>query len=138
MNRRSFLTWAGAGAATAAIGHRFVRSAHAAGFGEFPAAAQSLALPANMRAKRVLEIFCYGGLSPWETLYLVRDYGTPASAHPNTQFHAMDHSDAIANCAHLSGLNGEIGQGFACLGRNAASLWPLLCAAHVPVDGPRP
>lgn len=32
-------------------------------------------LPAGLRAKRVLEVFLYGGLSPWETLYFVRNYG---------------------------------------------------------------
>lgn len=117
MNRRSFLTWTGGVAATAAIAHRFGRSAHAAGFGEFPAAAKPLALPDNVRAKRVLEIFCYGGLSPWETLYLVRDYGKPtATIAPNTQFHAFDHQQAIQSCGHLP-QNGEIGQAF---GQDAA------------------
>jgi len=115
MNRRSFLTWAGGAAATAAIAHRFGGTARAAGFGEFPTAAKSLALPDDVRAKRVLEIFCYGGLSPWETLYLVRDYGKPTDPqHPNTQFHAMDHSAAIASCGFSST---EIGQ---LLGQDAA------------------
>jgi hypothetical protein len=111
MNRRSFLTWTGAGVATAAIGHRFGRSARAAGFGEFPTAAQSLALPNNIKAKRVLEIFCYGGLSPWETLYLVRDYGKPGAAiAPNTQFHAFDHSQARQACTGMP--ISEIGEAF--------------------------
>ncbi len=113
MNRRSFLTWTGAGVATAAIGHRFGRSARAAGFGEFPIAAKSLALPDNIKAKRVLEIFCYGGLSPWETLYLVRDYGKPGAAiAPNTQFHAFDHSAARQACDASGMPQSEIGQAF--------------------------
>jgi hypothetical protein len=98
MERRSFLKWAGAGAATAAIAHRFGGSASAAPFGEFPVAARPFALPDNVRAKRVLEIFCYGGLSSWETLYLVRNYGSPGSAFPGTQFHAFDHAPAITGC----------------------------------------
>ncbi|MBA2539486.1 MAG: twin-arginine translocation signal domain-containing protein, partial [Deltaproteobacteria bacterium] len=98
MNRRSFLKWTGGAAATAAVAHRFTRPAHAAAFGEFPVAARDLALPENVRAKRVLEIFCYGGLSSWETLYLVRKYGSPGSAFPGTQFHAFDHSAAITGC----------------------------------------
>ncbi len=114
MNRRSFLTWAGGAAATAAIAHRFGGTARAAAFGEFPAAARPLALPDTIRAKRVLEIFCYGGLSPWETLYTVRDYGSPGSAFPGTQFHAFDHAAAINSCGLPTG---EIGQFF---GRDAA------------------
>ncbi len=128
MNRRNFLKWAGAGAATAAIAHRFGGSAQAAAFGEFPAGAKPLALPDGLRAKRVLEIFCYGGLSPWETLYLVRDYGSPGSAFPGTQFHAFDHSPAINGCQLPTG---EIGQAFGAdaagadveLGLYASRLW---------------
>jgi hypothetical protein len=128
VNRRSFLQWTGGAAATAAIAHRFGGTANAASFGEFPAAARPLALPDNVRAKRVLEIFCYGGLSSWETLYLVRGYGTPASAFPNTQFHAFDHGAAINGCGFSTT---EIGQGFGVdaagadveLGLYASRLW---------------
>ena len=74
-----------AGAAAAgALGLR----AQAAPFGEFPGSAAPFALPAELRADSVLEIFLYGGLSAWETLYLVEAYGRPNDPdYPNQQFH---------------------------------------------------
>ncbi len=60
------------GGATAAtvVAPMVMRRAHAA-FGEFPSNAGMVMLPVGVRAKRVLEIFLYGGLSQWETLYSV-------------------------------------------------------------------
>ncbi|MBA2541275.1 MAG: DUF1501 domain-containing protein [Deltaproteobacteria bacterium] len=58
-------------------------------------------LAPNQRAKRVLEVFLYGGLSAWETLYFVRDYGAPtAQQFPNTQYYAFATSNAsmVAAC----------------------------------------
>jgi hypothetical protein len=49
----------------------------------------------------VLEIFLYGGLSCWETLYFVRDHGTPGDPqYPSSQYYAFaaDNSDALASC----------------------------------------
>ena len=71
MKRRSFL---GAGAALSA-GLLWPRTAHAAAFGTFPSRAGSLLLPAAQRVESVLEVYLYGGLSPWETLYFVERYG---------------------------------------------------------------
>jgi hypothetical protein len=64
------------GGATAAtlVAPMIMRRANAA-FGEFPSNAGLVVLPEGVRAKRVLEIFLYGGLSQWETLYFVRNYG---------------------------------------------------------------
>ncbi len=70
------MTAAGAGAAVL-IPLLSRKSAMAAPFGEFPTAAAPKALPADRRAKRVLEVFLYGGLSPWESLYCVEEYGRP-------------------------------------------------------------
>jgi hypothetical protein len=57
-------------------------------FGAFPTGSEAAMLPENLRAKRVLEVFLYGGLSPWETLYFVRDYGTPNDPqYPNQQYY---------------------------------------------------
>ena len=51
----------------------------------------------RLRAKRVLEMFLYGGLSPWETLYFVRNYGTPTDPqYANTQYYTF----ATSNDAH--------------------------------------
>lgn len=60
-------------------------------------------LPEAERAKKVLEIFLYGGISPWETLYFVRDYGKPDDPNPqyrNTMFYALPTgtSAAMARC----------------------------------------
>ena len=72
----------------------WIRTSRAESFGVFPGGTESVQLPENLRAKRVLEIFLYGGLSAWETLYFVREYGAPASAFPNTQYYAFATSNA--------------------------------------------
>jgi hypothetical protein len=91
VRRRDFLRASAAGAAgAAAAGAWRWRRAHGAPFGEFPAEASAVALPAELRADSVLEIFLYGGLSIWETLYLVDAYGRPGDPdYPNQQFHTF-------------------------------------------------
>lgn len=74
MRRRSFLGAVGAASAVTIVGPYVMRRAHAA-FGAFPSGAEAVLLPTGLRAKRILEVFLYGGLSPWETLYFVRNYG---------------------------------------------------------------
>ncbi len=74
----------------------WIRRSRAASFGAFPTGTATVQLPEGQRAKKVLEIFLYGGLSPWETLYFVRDYGTATSAFPNTQYYAYPNSNASA------------------------------------------
>lgn len=100
MRRRNFLSLAGATAGAAILGPWLGR-ARGAAFGEFPSGTGMVQLPTAVRAKKVLEIFLYGGLSPWETLYLVRDYGRPDDPqYPNSQYHALSAStqDALAEC----------------------------------------
>ena len=81
----------------------WIRRSRAATFGEFPSGASSVELPASARAKRILEIFLYGGLSTWETLYFVRDYGTATDPEfPNTQYYAY----ATANATALTACGG--------------------------------
>jgi hypothetical protein len=91
VRRRDFLRLSAAGAAGAATAGAWRwRSARAAPFGEFPAEAAAVALPAELRAESVLEVFLYGGLSAWETLYLVEAYGRPDDPdHPREQFHTF-------------------------------------------------
>ena len=98
-NRRRFL---GSAAAVAAGGLLPARRARA--FGDFPQDQLSVALPGSLRAKNVLEVFLYGGLSPWETFYFVEDYGAPGSSFPGTWWHTFtdgpgSHDDALAACA---------------------------------------
>jgi len=70
-----------------------MRRAHAQ-FGAFPGGAEAATLPEGLRAKRVLEVFLYGGLSQWETLYFVRNYGTPTDAtYPNQQYYTYASSN---------------------------------------------
>jgi hypothetical protein len=96
MRRRSFLGALGGAAGLATI----MRSRRAeAAFGEFPTGTAQVQLGVGVRAKRVLEIFLYGGISPWETLYYVPTYGTPTDpTYPNQQYYAFK----TANDAQLA------------------------------------
>lgn len=77
MRRRDFLKNVGVGAAGLATagGLALPRSARGstAVWGDYPDYALPGLLPEGQRAKNVLEIFLYGGLAPWETLYVVDD-----------------------------------------------------------------
>jgi len=76
MRRRSFLGLVGGASAATLVAPMIMRRAHAA-FGEFPRNTEAVQLPTELRARRVLEVFLYGGLSPWETLYFDPRPGTP-------------------------------------------------------------
>jgi hypothetical protein len=66
------------------------RRGYAASFGEYPADADRVLLPAEARCTKVLEVFLYGGLSMWETLYMVEEYGRPTDPqYPNQQFYTF-------------------------------------------------
>ena len=132
MRRRSFLRW-GAAAGAAAVVTRHRGLLWASPFGDAPRDASSVMLPPNRRARRVLEVFLYGGLSPWETLYFVRSYGKPTDpTYPRQQYYAFeaDNLQAAAACGLPSGT--AIGQFFAKdelgadveLGPFARRLWP--------------
>ncbi len=118
MQRRTFLRAAGAAGATLVIGRYFAGRGHAAPFGDPPAGSEAALLPPGRRVRRVLEIFLYGGLSPWESLYLVRAYGKPDDpVHPRSQYYAFDDATVDGNRAAASrcGLaaTADIGQPFA-------------------------
>ncbi|MEO8703071.1 MAG: DUF1501 domain-containing protein [Kofleriaceae bacterium] len=103
MKRRSFLTVAGGAGAAVLVGP-WMRSSRAASFGMFPGGTESVQIPEGQRAKKILEIYLYGGLSPWETLYFVRDYGTATDPmFPNTQYYAF----AAANAAVATSCGGS-------------------------------
>lgn len=110
MRRRDFLRLSGASVGLASGLLSYIPEVHGAPFGDFPAASASKMLPAGVRAKRVLEIFLYGGLSPWETLYFVPEYGQPGDPQfPNQQFYTFGGSGADSVSAALSscGLSAE-------------------------------
>jgi hypothetical protein len=112
MLRRTFLRAAGAAGAAVVVGRWFHGTSYAEPFGEFPASARSVMLPPARQVRRVLEVFLYGGLSQWETLYLVRGYGTPGDPmYANQQYHTFNNDTALSRCGFPSG--GEIGQPFA-------------------------
>src|SRR5689334_9377473 len=93
MRRRTFLGLVGGASAAAVVGP-WIRRAHAS-FGAFPTGTEMVQLPDGVRAKRVLEIFLYGGLSQWETLYFVRNYGQPTDPHyANQQYYTFASSNA--------------------------------------------
>lgn len=72
--RRRWLTGAAAATAAALGGLGHPRRAGAR-WGAWPSALASLRLPSPRRARRVLEVFFYGGLCPWDTFYCVPGWG---------------------------------------------------------------
>lgn len=70
-SRRAVLGTLATGALAAYAVPRWTKALSGKPFGAFPDWAKALALPANLQAKRVLEVFLTGGLSPWETLYCI-------------------------------------------------------------------
>ena len=95
MKRRDFLRWSAAAGTAVVVGRYFHGTSHASPFGEPPDRARAVMLPEARRAKRVLEVFLYGGLSPWETLYFVPTYGRPTdSMYPNQQYYTFDFDGA--------------------------------------------
>jgi hypothetical protein len=118
MQRRTFLRAAGAASAAVVVGRWFRGTSWAEPFGEAPASAASVMLPPARQAKRVLEVFLYGGLSQWETLYLVRNYGRPTDPmFANQQYYTFDFTgtggtrSAYTACGFPAGT--EIGTAFA-------------------------
>lgn len=93
LRRRHFVAGLGAATLGATLGRR---SARAALFGDVPDAAMGVVLPPAERAQSLLEVFLYGGLSPWETFYAVEGYGRPDDpdeALRNTQLYAFHNPD---------------------------------------------
>lgn len=92
LKRRRFLQLSAASLAGAATFGPFFagRKSHAGPFGELPSGVGQVLLPQQRQAKQVLEIFLYGGLSAWETLYMVEQYGRPDDPNfSNEQYHAF-------------------------------------------------
>jgi len=83
---RRRMVQAGAAGLAGLVGPRAVR---AAPFGAAPdALGAELLLGEGVRAEQVLEVFLFGGLSPWETFYTVPEHGRPDDPrYPNEQYH---------------------------------------------------
>ena len=111
LKRRQFIKTVGKGAAALGISMAVPRTAFAA-WGDF--AGPSVVWPSGLPNTKVLEIFLYGGLSPWETFYVRppltwRNFqpeisglswscsGPPSSATETRSFH----NDALGQAVHL-------------------------------------
>lgn len=74
-SRRGFLRSLGVGglgaAAAGLLPSLWSRRAGASPWGDYPGSMRIGLVPAEKQAKRVLEIFLFGGISPWETFYCV-------------------------------------------------------------------
>jgi hypothetical protein len=104
MDRRKFLRLAAGAGAAVMLGPWMRRALADDAFGAFPSGTATAQLPAGVRAKKVLEVFLYGGLSPWESLYFVRDYGTPTDpTYPNSQYYAFNttQTSAMSKCSEV-------------------------------------
>ena len=93
MHRRDLLR------AAAAIGGLALvpgRRAWARSWGEAPdSTAAGLLLPEGIRAEKVLELFLYGGLGPFESFYVVEEYGRPEDPRfPNEQWYLFANKHA--------------------------------------------
>jgi hypothetical protein len=70
-------------------------------WGEAPAGHADLVLPRGERAERCLEVFLYGGLGPFESFYVVPEYGRPQDPDfPDQQWwlFANDHEQTFTGC----------------------------------------
>jgi Protein of unknown function (DUF1501) len=85
---------AAAAATTAAVALPRSRPAAAAQWGAWPQSVASLRLPPERRAKRVLELFVYGGLCPWDTFYCVPGWGQGDGRY----LHAFDAASRFDPC----------------------------------------
>lgn len=103
MRRRDFLKrLAAGGAGLAGLSAFGIPQARAAGvWGSWPQASLAGRLPVERQAKNVLEVFVNGGLSPWESLYVVAqpEYGQEKGHQWWTfQETAENLTDAVAAC----------------------------------------
>jgi len=99
MRRRTFLGMVGGASAATVLAPYVMRRAHAA-FGEFPSTASAVQL--QNPAKHVLEIFLYGGLSQWETLFFVRGFGESTNEQYYTFKTSNDQWASQCNAASFS------------------------------------
>ena len=101
MRRRDFLS-----AAAGMAGLLMTRRLNAAPWGQAPdARAEELLLPPGLRAEKVLEVFLYGGLGPFESFYVVEEYGRPEDPDfPDQQWYLFqDQHDKVFEKCGLTG-----------------------------------
>lgn len=111
MKRRDFLksaatALAGIGAGAAPI---LFSSTSAGAFGEAPPGAEASMVPGELRARSVLEIFLYGGLSQFESFYCVPEHG----AADGTHWHAFLGSGEVQAAVNACAIEGPLIEPFA-------------------------
>lgn len=89
---------AAVGGALAATGASFLRPRRAKAFGTTPHELQNVMLPVERRAQSILEVFMYGGVSPWETFYCNETYGKAKSEWLYTFYDRT--VEAMAKCGY--------------------------------------
>lgn len=123
IRRRHWLLGAAAALGGAAVGGLGRPRSAAAQWGQWPQHLEGLRLPAERRASRVLELFFYGGLCPWDTFYCVPGWGASAGQY----LHAFDVMSRFSLCGGsgaVSRLFGEDARGQSVhLGPWAHPLW---------------
>ena len=76
-------------------------------------------MPASTVPNGILEIFLYGGLNPFDTFYVVPEYGDPRKADTNTKIRWWVYQDETVypehRAARVQNGRGEIAS-FWCLG----------------------
>lgn len=90
MKRREFLrTAAAGGVAATGVSSLWPRSATAEPFGNVPSEYASVMLPQSVQAQSILEVFMYGGVSPWETFYASETKGKDSKTWLYTFYEKM-------------------------------------------------
>jgi len=111
MKRRDFLKTAGmfGSALTAGAAASFLNLRSARAFGEVPKDAESILLPPERRAKNILEIFLYGGVSQYESFYCVPSLGQASG----TQFYSFLNDGRLQTAIDTCGFSGPLTEPFA-------------------------
>jgi hypothetical protein len=111
MKRRDFLkrTSYFGGALTAGAAASFLGLRSARAFGEIPKDAEGIILPPERRAKNILEIFLYGGVSQYESFYCVPSLGQASS----TQWYTFLNDGRLQTAIDTCGFSGPLTEPFA-------------------------
>ena len=102
MRRRDLLVGALGTATAGALA--LPRSARAIPWATAPEEAQPALLPQGVRAEKCLEVFCYGGIAPFESFYVVEEYGRPEDPdYPNQGWYLFSgqHDSVFGNLCGL-------------------------------------
>ncbi len=111
MKRRAFLKNAGmvTGALSSGLGASLWGMRQARAFGEVPKEAESILIPPEKRARNILEIFLYGGVSQYESFYCVPSLGQASG----TQWYSFLNDGNVQAAVDKCGWSGPLTEPFA-------------------------